>query len=243
MFIIGITGGIGSGKSTVAEFCRQAGFTVLDADSISREVTMSGGAALPEIIEIFGTSVLNSKGALDRERMARSVFSDKRRLDQLSAIIHKHVIEQIMDRTEKLKKSKEKAIFLDVPIPVKHGFLDISDQIWVVWAEDDVRIKRLRARGMSDDEARRRMQMQMTNEEYLRLADRQIDNSSDLDALREQVLILMQQELASRGIRFSQLEDSDSKMDDFENSGDDSEIKADEPEQNIGVKVDENEAE
>ncbi len=242
MFIIGITGGIGSGKSTVAEFCRQAGFTVLDADSISREVTMSGGAALPEIIEIFGTSVLNSKGALDRERMARSVFSDKRRLDQLSAIIHKHVIEQIMDRTEKLKKSKEKAIFLDVPIPVKHGFLDISDQIWVVWAEDDVRIKRLRARGMSDDEARRRMQMQMTNEEYLRLADRQIDNSSDLDALREQVLILMQQELASRGIRFNKLEDPDSKPDDHENS-DDSEIKADEREQDNEAQVTENEAE
>lgn len=207
MFIIGITGGIGSGKSTVAELCRQAGFTVLDADGISREVTMAGGAALPEIIDVFGPSVLNSKGALDRERMARSVFSDKRRLDQLSAIIHKHVIEQIIERAEKLKKSKEKAIFLDVPIPVKHGFLDISDQIWVVWAEDDVRIRRLRSRGMSDDEARRRMQMQMTNEEYLRLADRQIDNSSDLEALREQVSILMQQELASRGIRFNQIDE------------------------------------
>lgn len=214
MFIIGITGGIGSGKSTVAEFCRQAGFTVLDADAISREVTMAGGTALPEIIEVFGPAALNNKGALDRERMARSVFSDKRRLDQLSAIIHRHVIEQIVSRAEKLKSSKEKAIFLDVPIPVKHGFLDLCDQIWVVWAQDDVRIRRLRSRGMSDDEARRRMQMQMTNEEYLRLADRQIDNSSDLETLRDQISLLLQQELAARGIRFNELEDNDNKPED-----------------------------
>lgn len=214
MFIIGITGGIGSGKSTVAGFCRQAGFTVLDADAISREVTLTGGSALSEIVEVFGESVLNNKGSLDRERIARSVFSDKRRLDQLSAIIHKYVIEEILSRVEKLKKSKEKAVFLDVPIPVKHGFMDISDQIWVVWAEDDVRVRRLRSRGMSKDEAKRRMQMQMTNEEYLRLADRQIDNSKDLNDLREQVSILLQQELASRGIRYSELENSENNHED-----------------------------
>jgi dephospho-CoA kinase len=203
MFIIGITGGIGCGKSTIAEICRKSGFTVLDADAISRQVTVAGGSAIEEITEAFGNTVLNEKGSLDREKMARTVFRDKKRLDLLSAIIHKHVIEQMQLEVEKLNKSKVRAIFLDVPIPVRHGFLDICDQVWVVWADEKVRISRLRKRGMSDDEARRRIQMQMTKDEYLKLADREIDNSGTMEELTDQVYMLMQQELAPRGIRYS----------------------------------------
>lgn len=204
MFIIGITGGIGCGKSTVAGICRQAGIDVIDADKISREVTEPQGAALSEIIELFGRDILDEKMGLDRNRMARKVFSDKKSLDLLSSIIHKHVVEQIQIQVNLLAAKKIKAVVLDVPIPVRHGFLDICDQVWVVWADEEVRLRRLEARGMQTDEAKRRILMQMTREEYQELADREIDNSSSLQDLCLQVNTLLQQELSPRGIRFSQ---------------------------------------
>ena len=212
MFIIGITGGIGCGKSTVAALCKEAGLKVLDADAISREITRSGGVALPEIVDIFGMSVLNEKGDLDRSKMAKTVFKDKKKLDILSSIIHRHVVEQMRYKVEQLSEKKEKAVILDVPIPVKHGFLDLCDQVWVVWAEESVRLKRLRKRGMSEDEAKRRMQMQMTKEEYLKLADREIDNSSSVEDLRQQVTVMFQQELSTRGIRYQEIDKADTEQ-------------------------------
>jgi dephospho-CoA kinase len=203
MFVIGITGGIGCGKSTVAGICRQAGLDIIDADLISRKVTEPDGAAMPEIVEIFGSEVLDDDLGLDRNKMARKVFSDKKSLDLLGAIIHKHVVEQMQLQVKLLEEKKVKAVVLDVPIPVRHGFLDICDQVWVVWADDDIRLRRLEARGMQPEEAKRRIQMQMTKEEYQKLADREIDNSSSLDDLCLQVSTLLQQELSPRGIRFS----------------------------------------
>lgn len=205
MFIIGITGGIGSGKSTVADLCREAGLHVLDADVISREVTEAGGIALPEITESFGSAILNDKGGLDRVKMARLVFSNKKKLDQLSSIIHRHVIGRLQEKVEQLNAEKTKAVVLDVPIPVRHGFLDLCDQVWLVWAEENIRIRRLAGRGMPEEEALRRMRMQMTKEEYQKLSDREIDNSLDLGDLRLQVNTLLQQELTPRGIRFRAL--------------------------------------
>lgn len=209
MFIIGITGGIGCGKTTVANLCRQAGLAVIDADEISRQATAPDGLAIEPIVAAFGRSVLDAKGGLDRAKMARQVFADRRALDQLSQIVHREVIAEMQRQIEKLKEKKVKAAVLDVPIPVKQGFLDSVNQVWVVWAEDEVRISRLLSRGMAEDDARRRIAMQMTRDEYQAIADHLIDNSGDYGALVQSVEALFKDELASRGIRYHSLKSDD----------------------------------
>lgn len=201
MFIIGITGGIGCGKSTAAQICRQAGMPVIDADELSREVTAAGGSAMPAIIAQFGPGAADSTGALDRQHMAKKVFQNHRALDQLSTIIHTQVIEQIIQRVKKLEEKKTRAVVLDVPIPVKHGFLDLCDQVWVIWANEEVRLARLAMRGMPEDEARRRMAMQMTRDEYFALATHILDNDGMPEDLAIKINQLLDEELGKRGIR------------------------------------------
>jgi dephospho-CoA kinase len=205
MFIIGITGGIGCGKSTVAQLCREAGLTVIDADEISRQVTAPGGSAIDPIIAQLGQAVLGKDGGLDRAKMARQVFADRRALDQLSQIVHREVIAEMQRQVEQLRAKKAKTVVLDVPIPVRQGFLDTCDQVWVVWSDEEIRIDRLRGRGLAEDDVRRRMAMQMNREEYEAIADHLIDNNKDYPALVEQVEGLLKQELGNRGIRFQSL--------------------------------------
>lgn len=201
MFVIGITGGIGCGKSTAAEICRAAGLPVIDADELSREVTAAGGSAMPAIIEKFGPGAADSSGALDRQHMAKKVFQNHRALDQLSAIVHEQVIGQIIASVKKLEEKKVKAVILDVPIPVKHGFLDLCDQVWVIWASEETRLRRLALRGMNEEEAKRRMAMQMNRDEYFALATHILDNDGPPDALADKVRSLLDEELGQRGIR------------------------------------------
>jgi dephospho-CoA kinase len=201
MFVLGITGGIGCGKSTVAHICREAGLPVVDADELAHVVTGKDGAAIPELIEQFGPSIIDENGALNRKKMADRVFRDRKNLDQLSVIVHRHVLETMRQRVEALEEKNKRAVVLDVPIPVKHGFLDLCDQVWVVWTREDLRIERLAARGMTEEEARRRMAMQMSEEEYSARADHVIQNNNSLDDLRQTVMALLKQELGERGIR------------------------------------------
>ncbi len=214
MFVIGITGGIGSGKTTVAQICAQTGLPVLDADQISRNVTAAGGSALPMIVEQFGEDMLAEDGSLNRAKMAALVFENRRSLDNLSQIIHRQVLAEMGAGLEKLRQNKIKAAFLDVPIPVREGFLDQCDQVWVVWADEDIRIKRLVKRGMSTDEARRRIRMQMTDDEYKALATHLIENNSDQATLFEKVKALITEELGQRGIRYNVITNADSDNND-----------------------------
>lgn len=200
MFVLGITGGIGTGKSTVASLCRAAGIPVIDADVIAHELTDRPTETTKRIAEALGANLLNEEGALIRDKMAKLAFTDKKALDTLSAIVHEAVVETIDRRIAEATKKKEKAIVLDVPIPVQRGFLDNVDQIWAITADDDVRLARLRKRGMSDAEAERRMSVQMSPEQYRELATFEIDNSGTLKALEERVHALLKQEFGLRGI-------------------------------------------
>lgn len=201
MFVIGITGGIGCGKSTAADYFRRRGVKVLDADEISREVTGKGGPAVKEIVDHFGPEIEAEPGVIDRRKLADLVFHDRKALDELSLIVHRYVIMSIQKAYKKELKKDTKLLVLDVPIPVEEGFLDISDQILVVWADDDVRLERLEARGMSQKEAKDRMAMQMSKDEYQALGTHMIDNSESLEALKEQLDQYTKEELEVRGLR------------------------------------------
>lgn len=201
MFVLGITGPIGSGKSTVSRYFGDREIVVLDADQISRDVTASEGDAIAEIEEEFGSKAINADRSLNRKYMADVVFKDNRKLDQLSSIIHNHVF-IVMDKVlEEQKKLKTKLVVLDVPIPVNKGFVDHCDQIWAVTCEDHIRLQRLLDRGMSKEDALRRIAVQMTNDEYAALGDHVIDNSGTVDELNGKIEDLIKSELNERGIR------------------------------------------
>lgn len=201
MFVLGVTGGIGTGKSTVSGYFRDKGVEVLDADEISRKVTDVGGVALPEIAELFGPRALTANGALNRKYVASLVFTEKKKLDKLSSIVHHYVLTTIGEEIAKAAERKVKLIVLDVPIPVKHGFVDVCNQILVVSSSDDIRLERLVLRGMDRDDARKRMAMQMTREEYEELADRVLVNDGTIEELYEQIDLYVKEELNERGIR------------------------------------------
>ncbi len=201
MFVLGVTGGIGTGKSTVSGYFRDKGIEVLDADEISRKVTDVGGVALPEIAELFGPRAITANGALNRKYVASLVFTEKKKLDKLSAIVHHYVLTTIGEEIAKAAERKVKLIVLDVPIPVKHGFVDVCNQILVVSSRDDIRLERLVLRGMDRDDARKRMAMQMTREEYEELADRVLVNVGTIDELYDQIDKYVKEELNERGIR------------------------------------------
>jgi len=201
MFVIGITGCIGAGKSSVAKIFADRGIRVLDADEISRKVTGPDGSSVGAIRELLGNKVVDSSGNLNRKQVAGIVFSNRTKLDKMSEIIHRQVLQEIAEELEKERQKGTKVIVLDVPIPVKKGFLDVCSQIWVVSADEEVRLMRLIDRGVAEDDARRRMTMQMTREEYEDLADIVIDNNDGNDELGEKVESLINQELGKRGIR------------------------------------------
>ena len=200
MFVLGITGGIGSGKSTVSGILRDKGLLVLDADEISKKVTEPGGKAIPAIAEEFGPRAVGANGVMNRKAVSSIVFSDKKKLDDLSTIIHRFVFEEMEEQVEKEKEKGTKCVVLDVPIPVRR-FTDMCDQIWVVTCDKDVRLARLAKRGLEKEEALRRIDMQMSDDEYCSLGDFAIDNSWDMESLNDKVNKLIKDLLHSRGIR------------------------------------------
>lgn len=200
MFVIGVTGGIGCGKSTFSQLLAEYGFPLIDADQISREATAAGGSAIEEIREAFGEEMIDETGGINRKKMADLVFRDKNKIDLLSSIVHESVIAEMLKRVAAEEKAGTKAVILDVPIPVKHGFLDTCDHIIVVWADEEIRIERLKERGMSADEAGRRMRVQMSQEEYERLGHQILYNNGNIEGLKKMAADFVKKELEPRGI-------------------------------------------
>jgi len=186
--ILGITGGIGSGKSTVSHILEELGAVVIDADSISRQVVMPGQRALEELLDAFGNAILDDWGQLKRKQLAEEVFNDKRRLQILNNIVHKYVAKRINDNVKEQLLIKTRVIVIDAPIPIKIGFLDLCDQVWTVTASVELRIERVMKRNeMTYEEAVSRIKSQILDEEYIKIANTVIYNNKDISCLKEEV--------------------------------------------------------
>lgn len=187
--IIGVTGGIGAGKSSVSSILRELGAVVLDADQISREVTEPGKQAWQQIIKAFGNDVLMPDQRLDRRKLAGIVFRSRQKRLLLENIIHREVTEIMKRQIDALKNQGfDGVIVLDVPIPVKKGFQDTVDQIWVVTCHDEERIRRVMARsGFTYEDAKNRINAQMPQDEYKKLAHIIIENNGSIEALKARV--------------------------------------------------------
>ena len=184
-YIVGITGPIGAGKSTVLRILRQLGADTIDADQIAREVMEPGAAAYDAVVAAFGPRILADNGRIDRGRLADIVFSDPQALRRLEGIVHPAVFEAVKRRIE---ESHRPVIALEAIKLLEAGLsLTLCDEVWVVVADQAVQLQRLRARGVPEEEALRRLAAQMPREEYIRRADVVIDNSGSLDDLHQQV--------------------------------------------------------
>lgn len=192
MKIIGVTGGIGSGKSTVSRTLRDLGAAVVDADVLARNVTSVGGKAFDELVEYFGNEILDDKGELDRSKLASIAFGDKVKLHALNSITHKYISEKIFETVKLLSASdKWDIIVIDAPLPIEKGFMDLVDEVWVVTAEREARIKRVMDRsGLKYEAVSERIDSQLRDEEYLRIADEVLENTGTVEELEQAVVKL-----------------------------------------------------
>lgn len=179
--LVGLTGGIATGKSTVSELFRMLGAVVIDADQLARDVVEPGQPALAEIARAFGDHVLDAGGRLDRKALGAVVFADPARRRRLEAIVHPRIRQRLARRLADLTEEGFRGLVVfDAPVIVESGFHREMDKLVVVTADEATQLARLKAReGIGDDEARRRIACQLPLAEKVALADYVIDNSGD----------------------------------------------------------------
>ena len=188
MLRLGLTGGIASGKSAVAALLRELGFPVLDADALAHKLIEPGRAAYDEVTREFGPSIIGADGRVDRAKLAAIVFADRAKLDRLNAIVHPRVEAALVRQFEEWERNGIRdAAFVEAALIIEAGIHKKLDGLVVAWCEPAQQLERLRARGLSEEEARRRMAMQLSVAEKLRYATEKIDCSGSLEETRRQV--------------------------------------------------------
>jgi dephospho-CoA kinase len=188
---VGLTGGIGSGKSEVSRRLASLGAVIVDADAIAHEVVAVGTPGLGDVVEAFGPEVLRADGSLDREGLGRRVFADAEQLARLNAIVHPLVGERMRELAD--SAPPEAVVVYDVPLLVENSLASAYDRVVVVDVPVEVQVDRLvRLRGMAESDARARIAAQATREERRAAATDVIDNRGTLSDLERQVADLWQ---------------------------------------------------
>ena len=186
MILIGLTGGIGCGKSEVSRLLEKRGAVVVDADLIVRELQQPGGEIFLRMVEMFGEKVLATDGSLDRGAVAKEVFKDAELLKKLNSLIHP-VVRRVMNERVESYRATEKIVILDIPLLVENPREGL-DGVLVVDLDPQIAIDRIVSqRNMTLDDAKSRVAAQSTREQRLAIADHVVDNSGDRDALAIQV--------------------------------------------------------
>lgn len=178
--IIGLTGGIGSGKSTVANHLRNKGVLVLDADQYSREALEPNAACFSEVVSLFGTEILDEAGRIQRQVVAKAIFSDEKKRKQLNDIVHPYVLSCLKRDTE----TGAELVVWEVPLLFESGLDQYCDEVWTVSASEETRIERVIQRdGCSRDAAKKRILAQATEEERNERADVILRNDGDVSTV------------------------------------------------------------
>ncbi|MCL6479216.1 MAG: dephospho-CoA kinase [Peptococcaceae bacterium] len=188
--IVGLTGNIGSGKSTVSGRLAQLGAEVIDTDLVARDVVAPGTPGLERIVREFGPGIINEKGELDRARMASIVFENPGARARLEAIVHPEVKRVVAERISDYREGRGSApvLVVEVPLLIESGMHRMMDEIWVVTVDRSAQVERVIARsGLSGEEVEKRINAQMPQEEKCRYAHRVIDNSGTVEQTIRQV--------------------------------------------------------
>jgi dephospho-CoA kinase len=194
MYILGITGSFGSGKTTVAQLFGNRGAKVLDADKITHDLLLPTTCCFKRIIKYFGVEMLK-QGRIDRRKLAKIVFDDPKSLKKLCSILHPEVIKEIKQTAKKYRAQKSKAfLIIDAPLLFEVGLQAFCDGVAVVRAKKDIQIKRLQKRdGLIKKEILKRMKAQMPIAEKIARADFVIDNQGSINQTKKQVEALWQE--------------------------------------------------
>ena len=188
MKLIGLTGGIGSGKSTVAQLLVRHGWELVDADQIARDIVEPGQPALTELAQAFGEDILQEDGSLDRRLLASRAFSSREKTAVLNSITHPRINEETQARFDAARQAGADFVVYDMPLLVDKGLHKDMDATIVVDVDAEQRVRRLVAyRGLDEEDARRRIAAQIPDDVRRAVADFIIDNNGPREALGEQV--------------------------------------------------------
>jgi dephospho-CoA kinase len=192
--VIGLTGGIGSGKSTVSRFLAELGAVIIDADKIGHEIYRPDTDTWRQLVKTFGSGILVPDNTIDRKKLGAIVFGDKQELQRLNAIIHPQITQEIKKRIEECRRRAVKVIVLDAPVLLEANAKNLVDEIWVVVADDGNVIKRAAARtGLTEQQIRDRVHSQLSNTERTKNARVVISNDGNTEDLRGKIRELWEQ--------------------------------------------------
>jgi dephospho-CoA kinase len=189
MLLVGLTGGIGSGKSTVARFLGEHGAVIVDADVFARDAVRAGSDAFEAVVRRFGDQVVGPDGELDRPKLASIVFADRAALADLEAIVHPEVRRMIADRIQ-AELDTDHVVVLVNPLLIEMGGHRDCDVVVVISADPETQVARTVARGMDEADVRARLAAQLPIEERARAADVLLDNEDTLERLEAEVAVL-----------------------------------------------------
>ena len=190
MKVIGITGGVGSGKSTVLNKIKELyNCEVLYADDAAKELELPGHKCYEELISLLGEDILDAEGLIDAKKMAAKIYADGTLLEKVNAIIHPAVKIYIMDEIDRARNERRcDYFFLEAALLIECGYLDVVDQMWYIFAREDVRRARLKeSRGYSDEKIDSIMKSQLSEEEFRKSCHVVIDNSGDIELTMSQI--------------------------------------------------------
>lgn len=193
MEIIGLTGGIGTGKSTVSNYLREHNFAIVDADLISRQVVEPGKPLLKEMEQAFGSGIINEDGSLNRKGLASIVFNDVEQRKLMDSIMHKEILAEMRRCMEEYRQQNiHQGIIIDAPLLFEIGLEKWCGQVWLVTADMDIRIQRVCVRdNAKPEEVEARIRNQMSDDEKKKLSDEILDNSGTLENLHHQLAQLL----------------------------------------------------
>ncbi len=188
MKVIGLTGGIGSGKSTVSQFLAELGAVSVDADEIGHQALKPNTEAWHEVVAAFGRQILATNGNIDRKKLGRIVFGDSESLLRLNRIMHPRMYNMVKAQLERYQEQGVGVTVLEAPLLLEANWTSLVGEIWVTVASESTVLRRLQEKtGLSKSESLARLRSQMSNEERVKHADVIIDTDCDLDELRRKV--------------------------------------------------------
>ena len=194
MKVIGLTGGIGSGKSTVSRFLAELGVVILDADKVGHEAYKPDTEAWREVVAAFGRQILTPSGDINRKKLGEIVFSNAEALARLNQIMHPRMYDMVKAQLEEYQRQGVDVVVLEAPLLIEAGWASLVDEVWVTVASESTVLRRLKEQvGLSRQEALARIRSQLSSEERVKHADVVINNDGDLDELRAKVDKLWQE--------------------------------------------------
>ena len=189
--VIGLTGGMGSGKSTVSQLLAEFGAAIIDADKVGHEAYQPNTKTWQELVATFGQQIVAPDGAIDRKKLGAIVFGSPEQLERLNHIVHPRMFEMMKERIEQYRQQGVKVVVLDAAILFEANWTPLVDTIWVVVASESVVITRAKARtGLPEDQIRSRLRSQMPNEERTKRANVVIHNDGTFEELRTKIMEL-----------------------------------------------------